>query len=73
MQVGPRGEGEREVLVRLVCGLVATAVGLGFVGTVVGNFGGHVSWAAGASSYVGIVLLTIFLPELATILRSRRS
>jgi hypothetical protein len=73
MHVGPHGEGEREVLLRLVCGLLGAAPGVAFIGTVASNFGGHPTLVRLAALYVGIVLATVFLPETSLILaRSRR-
>jgi hypothetical protein len=63
MHVGPHGEGELGVLVRLVCGMVGAALGVGFLGYVVTTAGGHPTLVQLASVYVFSVVASVFLPE----------
>ena len=72
MQVGPHGEGELKVLVRMLCGLAGAAFGALFAATVVANFDRRLSYAGLGGVFVTIVLLTVFLPEVSRIVARRR-
>jgi hypothetical protein len=68
MHVGPQGEGELGVLVRLLCWMVGAAFGVGFLALVVTNAGAHPTLVQLASVYVVGVVASVFLPELSMIL-----
>ena len=72
MHVGPHGEGELGVLVRLVCGMIGAALGVGFLGFVVTTAGGHPTLVQLASVYVFSVVASVFLPEVSAMVAGPR-
>ncbi len=72
MQVGPDGEGEREVLVRMLCGIAGGLLGALFAAGVVSNFDRHLGYPGLGVVFVTIVLLTVFLPEVSRMAAHRR-
>jgi hypothetical protein len=72
MQVGPHGEGELQVLVRMVCAVAGGVFGALFAATVVSNFDRHLSYAGLGAVFATVVLVTVFLPEVSRILARRR-
>jgi drug/metabolite transporter superfamily protein YnfA len=72
MQVGPHGEGELQVLVRMLCAVAGGVFGALFADTVAGNFDRRLSYAALGGVFVTVVLVTVFLPEVSRILARRR-
>jgi hypothetical protein len=72
MQVGPDGEGELAVLLRVSGGLVGGVAGARFVVMVASNFDATTPLVVQARVFVTIVLMTVFLPEVLRILARRR-
>jgi len=71
MHVGPHGEGELGVLVRLVCGVVGAGLGVGFLGFVVTTAGGTLTLVQLAGVYVVSVVASVFLPEVSAMFLAR--
>jgi hypothetical protein len=72
MQVGPDGEGERAVLLRMLCAVAGGAFGALFAAAVVGNVDRHLTYAGLGVVFVTIVPLTVFLPEVSRLATRRR-
>ena len=72
MQVGPHGEGELQVLVRMLCAVAGGFFGALFAANVAGNFDRHLSYAVLGGVFATVVLATVFLPEVSRILARRR-
>ena len=72
MHVGPHGEGELGVLVRLLCTMAGAGLGVGFLGIVISTAGGHPTLIQLMGVFVVSVVASVFLPELSTMIAGPR-